>query len=96
MLLATCCHGAYRRLLQPLTVAVTRGNSSLTPSMSSERQHAAPRPSASLIVIDRQNRVLMVERNPNSKSFAGAYVRSTHGLIHTCAHIYTGIPWRKL
>lgn len=64
--------------------------------MSSERQHATPRPSASLIVIDRQNRVLMVERNPNSKSFAGAYVRSTYGLIHTYAHIYTGIPWRKL
>ncbi|KAF8584080.1 hypothetical protein K439DRAFT_1633824 [Ramaria rubella] len=35
---------------------------------------AIPRPSSSLIVIDSSNRVLMVERNPNSKSFAGAYV----------------------
>ncbi|KAF8469919.1 NUDIX domain-containing protein [Gautieria morchelliformis] len=42
--------------------------------MTSKHQPSPPRLSASLIVIDGKNRVLMVERNPNSRSFAGAYV----------------------
>lgn len=44
-------------------------------AMSSKSKVTHPRLSSSLILIDSQNRVLMVERNPNSKSFAGAYVR---------------------
>lgn len=42
--------------------------------MPRRREPSVPRVSSSLIVIDDQNRVLMMERNPNSKSFAGAYV----------------------
>ncbi|KAF8525072.1 NUDIX domain-containing protein [Hysterangium stoloniferum] len=42
--------------------------------MPGRYEHSVPRISSSLIVINDQNRVLMVERNPNSKSFAGAYV----------------------
>ncbi|GJJ12315.1 hypothetical protein Clacol_006556 [Clathrus columnatus] len=41
-----------------------------------------PRLSSSLILIDNQNRVLMVERNPKSKSFAGAYVRVFPGGVY--------------
>jgi hypothetical protein len=100
MLFVTCSRVAgqhCRQLLPWLTVtSITRRNSSLTPNMSSERRPATPRPSASLIVIDGQNRVLMVERNPNSKSFAGAYVRYTRNAVHPYAHIFVGVSRRKL
>lgn len=46
-------------------------------------KNVTPRLSSSLILVDDQNRVLMVERNPNSKSFAGAYVRSTYDVLYT-------------
>ena len=35
-----------------------------------------PRPSASLIIVNPQNEVLLVQRNPRAGSFAGAYVSS--------------------
>ncbi|KIJ24950.1 hypothetical protein M422DRAFT_785735 [Sphaerobolus stellatus SS14] len=42
--------------------------------MATPKTPSIPRVSSSAIIIDHQNRVLMVERNQNSKSFAGAYV----------------------
>lgn len=38
------------------------------------RTPSEPRPSASVIVINGQNEVLLVQRNPKSRSFAGAHV----------------------
>ena len=35
---------------------------------------SVPRPSASLIVINDRNEILLVQRNPKSRSFAGAHV----------------------
>ncbi|KAF9779884.1 hypothetical protein BJ322DRAFT_1086998 [Thelephora terrestris] len=35
---------------------------------------SVPRPSASLIVVNDRNEILLVQRNPNSRSFAGAHV----------------------
>lgn len=37
---------------------------------------AIPRPSASVIVVNSQNEILLVHRNPKSNSFANAHVRS--------------------
>lgn len=37
---------------------------------------AIPRPSASVIVVNPQNEILLVQRNPKSNSFANAHVRS--------------------
>ena len=53
--------------------------------MSSKSAPAKPRPSASLIVVNSQNEVLLVQRNPKAGSFAGAHVgqsRSTR--IYVC------------
>jgi hypothetical protein len=36
---------------------------------------AEPRLSASLVVINDRNEVLLVQRNPQARSFAGAHVR---------------------
>ena len=36
---------------------------------------SVPRPSASLIVVNHRNEILLVQRNPKSRSFAGAHVR---------------------
>jgi len=35
----------------------------------------APRPSASLVVVNPRNEVLLVHRNPKATSFAGVHVR---------------------
>ncbi|KIY66316.1 hypothetical protein CYLTODRAFT_423532 [Cylindrobasidium torrendii FP15055 ss-10] len=40
----------------------------------SAKSTAAPRPSASLVVINARNEVLLVHRNPKASSFAGAHV----------------------
>lgn len=59
-----------------------------------------PRPSSSLIVINDKNEVLMVQRNPDSRSFAGAHVRTYINLIlpYSCSSVFVsiGISWRKL
>lgn len=34
-----------------------------------------PRPSASLILVNEHNEVLLVQRNPQARSFAGTHVR---------------------
>jgi hypothetical protein len=39
-------------------------------------QPAIPRPSASLVVVNKNNEVLLVHRNPKSTAFAGAHVSS--------------------
>ncbi len=39
-----------------------------------------PRPSATVIVVNSQNEVLLVHRNPKSSSFANAHVGSARGL----------------
>ncbi|KAH9857213.1 hypothetical protein C2E23DRAFT_806970 [Lenzites betulinus] len=38
------------------------------------RAPAVPRPSASVVVVNSQNEILLVQRNPKSKSFANAHV----------------------
>jgi hypothetical protein len=37
-------------------------------------QPVIPRPSASLVVVNKNNEVLLVHRNPKSTAFAGAHV----------------------
>ncbi len=41
---------------------------------------AIPRPSASVIVVNSQNEILLVQRNPKSNSFANAHVGSDQRL----------------
>ncbi|KAM6496769.1 NUDIX domain containing protein [Amanita muscaria] len=48
----------------------TTGSNS-TPEMP---EYVSPRPSASLIVVNERNEVLMVQRNPAARSFGGAHV----------------------
>lgn len=45
-------------------------------SMSSARTQSisVPRPSASLVIVNRFNQVLLVHRNPQATSFAGVHV----------------------
>ncbi|KLO19157.1 hypothetical protein SCHPADRAFT_818464 [Schizopora paradoxa] len=43
-------------------------------SPTNSKNPSEPRPSASAILINEHNEVLMVQRNPQSKSFAGAHV----------------------
>lgn len=40
-----------------------------------------PRPSATLIIVNPRNEVLMVQRNPEARHFAGVTVSSTHSLV---------------
>ncbi|KAK7038093.1 putative nudix hydrolase 7 [Favolaschia claudopus] len=54
----------------PFTSMSTLKSSSSAPN----KAPAAPRPSASLVVINSRNEVLFVQRNPTARSFAGAYV----------------------
>lgn len=61
----------------PTALLCTRHISSTMSSTSypvSKKAPQAPRPSASLIIINASNEVLMVHRNPKSRSFAGAHV----------------------
>lgn len=59
---------------------------------------AIPRPSASVIVVNSQNEILLVHRNPKSNSFANAHVGSSQGpsrkrqmltLSHRCSLVGT-------
>ena len=43
--------------------------------MVAEKTPAVPRPSASLIVVNPRNEILLVHRNPKSSAFAGMHVR---------------------
>lgn len=75
MLLITCHRVLRKRLLN--NNAPTGRFLSLKANMSANKP-AIPRASSSAIIIDHNNRVLMVERSLSSKSFAGAYVRYMH------------------
>jgi hypothetical protein len=55
-------------------------------SMSNEQKPSVPRPSASLIVVNARNEILLVHRNPKSSAFAGMHVRSVmHSASMACA-----------
>ena len=58
---------------------------------------AIPRLSASLVVINHRNELLLVHRNPKSGTFAGMHVRVVVRLI-SCSEsdILLGLPWRQL
>ena len=60
-------------------------------TMSSTRgiEASLPRPSASLIVVNDKNEILLVQRNPKATSFSGMHVRHSylnrgHNLTHQC------------
>lgn len=57
-----------------LSTVAAQSRSSFT-TMASQVP-SIPRQSASVIVVNPQNEVLLVQRNPKSQSFAGAHVRS--------------------
>ena len=48
---------------------------------------STPRQSASVIVVNPQNEVLLVQRNPKSQSFAGAHVRYSSSTLFTGASV---------
>lgn len=60
--------GKLLALLSDLNARLTLFN------QSSQLIMTVPRPSASLILVNAKNEVLMVQRNPDSRSFAGAHV----------------------
>jgi hypothetical protein len=45
-------------------------------SSSRAKDLSALRPSASLVIVNSSNEVLLVHRNPNATSFAGMHVRT--------------------
>jgi len=72
-----CCR---RSRLSPSLSLSCRATSTKSPPMpppstsNTPKKPSEPRPSASVILINEHNEVLMVQRNPQSKSFAGAHV----------------------
>ncbi|PPQ93225.1 hypothetical protein CVT25_015223 [Psilocybe cyanescens] len=48
--------------------------SSQTSTMTTSRTAAPPRPSASLVVVNERNEILLVHRNPKASSFGGMHV----------------------
>lgn len=57
-------------------VLVRRMSTSSPPQVAKQPRPppSKPRPSASLIIINPQNEILLVQRNPRAGTFAGAYV----------------------
>ncbi len=70
-----CCR---RSRFSPSLSLSCRATSTKSPPMpppsNTPKKPSEPRPSASVILINEHNEVLMVQRNPQSKSFAGAHV----------------------
>ncbi|KAI8989741.1 hypothetical protein BD414DRAFT_315506 [Trametes punicea] len=66
----------YISLLRAVTPAFRRFTHDMPSSEKSAARSAPaiPRPSASVIVVNSQNEILLVHRNPKSKSFANAHV----------------------
>lgn len=46
--------------------------------MAEKKTPAVPRPSASLVVVNPRNEILVVHRNPKSSAFAGMHVSNTY------------------
>jgi len=61
----------------------------MTPISRSEPQ--IPRPSASLIIVNARNEVLLVHRNPQARHFGGVHVRSESS-IHRLGILLKGKP----
>ena len=63
--------------------------------MASQKAPAVPRPSASLIVVNPRNEVLLVHRNPKSGTFAGMHVSVVSKQSFDTSHrVVKGVPWR--
>lgn len=58
---------------------------------------AVPRHSASLVLVNSRNEVLMVQRNPDARSFGGVHVsRILPAQVHCYSRERTGLPRGKL
>jgi len=57
------------KMSRTLRLTATAGSST-----TSTAGPSAPRPSASLVIVNQQNQVLMVHRNPEARSFGGVHV----------------------
>jgi len=57
-----------------------------------------PRPSASLVVVNSRNEVLLVHRNPEARSFAGVHASSHYYFVQVWFILTTikGVPRREL
>ena len=54
---------------------LTTMSTSTTTTSGAPQQVPVPRPSASLVIVNQRNEILLVERNPKSSAFAGMHVR---------------------
>src|ERR1700722_8917239 len=63
-----CSGSLFRMLRRHMSSAST--NNLKVPA----RRDAIPRPSASLVIVNDRNEVLLVHRNPQAKSFGGVHV----------------------
>lgn len=61
-------------------------------------QNLVPRPSASVIIVNSRNEVLLVHRNPEARHFGGVHVCIPHlSTAYFILDIPTlGVSWRKL
>src|SRR6267154_1122902 len=102
----TCILGAFWRAAMFTGRFLLRSSRTMVTSSSRAKDLSALRPSASLVVVNSSNEVLLVHRNPNATSFAGMHVRNgldrysrsvgapTRWLIPSWH--YAGLPGRKL
>ena len=58
-------------------------------TMAASATPAVPRPSASLILVNARNEILLVHRNPRSSTFAGMHVSETY--VHSRASYLTSL-----
>ena len=68
----------------------------VTSSSRAKKASSALRPSASLVVVNSNNEVLLVHRNPNATSFAGMHVRTSAYDRIVATAVGAGAPTRWL
>lgn len=75
---------------------LSRLPSLLSRAMSTGTKPVAPRPSASLVVINERDEVLLVHRNHTASTFAGVHVRCVAVLFVLVPSLLLGLSWRQL